>query len=309
LSVTLIVEKNANVSGTHKSAENHIWYLIQRHVISDVIETRGLDVWQRSKIPVGLFMTTHSRECNAERRVAKFIVKCVMQGIRASPYTVSISYSMSCNTRGNKSEKNFDAKYHRILVYKKISSILLLKNTFLCLYRVVFHNFLFISTLKYLSIYISNYKIKFQTSWLHSFKKIADVSLVFYSRIKNIGPQLRVRCCYKLPFYNKSPRRFRHLRAYATCWRRGTVCIVKAAGESQGQFVDWFPFGFIVCDEVTPKYPGVPSLARRTTSGNRSGTNPDAALRPVKTTGMAWTMLGNQDYGERQSIAPVCCVA
>lgn len=84
--------------------------------------------------------------------------------------------------------------------------------------------------------------------------------------------------------------------------RRETVCVVKATGESQGQLVDWFPFGFIVCDEVTPKCPGVPSLAPKTTSGNRPRTNPNAALRPVKTTGMAWTMLrksGLQRRAER----------
>lgn len=137
-SIALIVEKNTNVSGAqHKSAENHIWYLIQRHVTSDVIETRELNVWQRSKIPVGLFMTTRSRECNAKRRVAKFIVKCVMRRIRLRQ--VSISHPMSSNTRGNKSEKNFVRCQisHRILIYKKSSSIFVLKNALLYLCRVI----------------------------------------------------------------------------------------------------------------------------------------------------------------------------
>lgn len=85
------VEKNGNVSRTHKSAENHVWYLIQRHVTPDVIETRELDVWQRSKIPVGLLMTTRSHVCNAKWRVAKFIIKCVMRRIWLRQVSIPMS--------------------------------------------------------------------------------------------------------------------------------------------------------------------------------------------------------------------------
>jgi len=71
--------------------------------------------------------------------------------------------------------------------------------------------------------------------------------------------------------------------------RRRSASIVKAAGESRGQPVDWFPFGFIVCDGLTPKYPGMPSLAAGTTSRG-TGRQPIPGLPgPVKTTGMVWT--------------------
>lgn len=93
------MEKNGYVSRIHKSAENHVWYLIQRHVTPDIIETRELDVWQRSKIPVGLLMMARSHVCNAKRRLAKFIINAedmASPGIDSSS-DVTISAEVSQN--------------------------------------------------------------------------------------------------------------------------------------------------------------------------------------------------------------------